>query len=42
MILLVYFASLLTVSGFGAFALWRNGIALGELRSIRDIRREQP
>ena len=36
MVLLVHFASLLTVSGIGAFALWRNGVAIDDLRSIKE------
>ena len=36
MVLLVYFASLLTVSSIGAFALWRNGVAIDDLRSIKE------
>ncbi len=37
MVLLVHFASLLTVSSIGAFALWRNGVAIADLRSIKEI-----
>ncbi len=32
MVTVVQIASLLTIAGIGAFALWRSGIALGELR----------
>jgi len=40
-VLLVYFASLLTVSGIGAFALWRNGITLGQLQSFKENSRDR-
>ena len=36
MVLLVHFASLITVSTIGAFALWRNGVAIDDLRSIKE------
>lgn len=36
MVLLVHFSSLMTVSSIGAFALWRNGVAIADLRSIKD------
>lgn len=36
MVFLVHFASLLTVSSIGAFALWRNGVAIADLRSIKE------
>ena len=36
MVLLVHFASLMTVSTIGAFALWRNGVAIDDLRSIKE------
>ncbi len=32
MVLVVQFSSILVVSGIGAFALWRSGIALDQLR----------
>ena len=35
MVLLVHASTLLTISGIGAAALWRNGIAIGELFSIK-------
>ncbi len=35
MVLAVHFASLITVSVIGAFALWRNGVAIADLRSIK-------
>lgn len=38
MVLLVHFASLMTVSSIGAFALWRNGVAIADLRSIKPPR----
>ncbi len=40
MVLVVQMASLLTISGVGAFALWRNGMAISDLRSIRGNDRE--
>ena len=36
MVLLVHFASLMTISTIGAFALWRNGVAIADLRSIKE------
>ncbi len=36
MVLLVHFASLMTISTLGAFALWRNGVAIADLRSIKE------
>lgn len=39
MVLLVHFASLLAVSSIGALALWRSGVAISELRSIKEIGR---
>ncbi len=36
MVLLVHFSSLITISTIGAFALWRNGVAIADLRSIKD------
>ncbi|MFQ5765695.1 MAG: lysylphosphatidylglycerol synthase transmembrane domain-containing protein, partial [Rhodospirillales bacterium] len=36
MVLLVHFASLMTVSSIGGFALWRNGVAIDDLRSIKE------
>ncbi|NQU62577.1 MAG: flippase-like domain-containing protein [Rhodospirillales bacterium] len=36
MVLLVHFASLITVSSIGAFALWQNGVAIADLRSIEE------
>jgi len=36
MVLLVHFASLMTVSTIGAFAFWRNGVAIDDLRSIKE------
>ena len=36
MVLLIQFAGLLTVSSIGAFALWRDGVAIGDLRSIKE------
>ena len=36
MVLLVHFSNLITVSTIGAFALWRNGVAIADLRSIKD------
>ena len=38
MVLLVHFASLITVSTIGAFALWRSGVAIDDLRLIKDYR----
>lgn len=35
MVLAVQFATMLTVAGVGALALWRNGVALNELRPAR-------
>ncbi len=35
MVLAVQFATMLTVTGVGALALWRNGVALNELRPAR-------
>lgn len=35
MVLLVHVSTLATISGVGAFALWRNGIAIGELAAIK-------
>ncbi|MCH7487493.1 MAG: flippase-like domain-containing protein [Proteobacteria bacterium] len=35
MVLLVHVSTLVTISGVGAVALWRNGIAIGELVSIK-------
>jgi hypothetical protein len=35
MVLLVHVSTLVTISGVGAVALWRNGIAIGELLSIK-------
>ncbi len=42
MVLLVHFASLITVSSIGAFALWRNGVAIADLRSIKESRDGHP
>ena len=36
MVLLVHGSTLVTVSGVGAVALWRNGIAIGELGSVTE------
>jgi hypothetical protein len=36
MVLLVHFASLITVTSIGAFALWRNGVAIADLRAIKE------
>ena len=36
MVLLVHFTSLMTISTIGAFALWRNGVAIADLRSIKE------
>lgn len=35
MVLVVHFSSLLTIAGIGAFALWRNGVAIADLRSVK-------
>lgn len=35
MVLMVEAANLLSVAGIGAFALWRQGVALGDLREVR-------
>ena len=35
MVLVVQSSSMLTVAGIGAFALWRNGIALGDLQTVK-------
>ena len=36
MVLLVHFASLITISTIGALALWRSGVAIADLRLIKD------
>jgi hypothetical protein len=33
-VVVVQFSSVLTVAVIGAFALWRNGIAIGDLRRV--------
>jgi hypothetical protein len=38
MVVVVQFSSVLTVAVIGAFALWRNGIAIGDLRSVKGSR----
>lgn len=35
MVLVVQFSSMLTVASVGAFALWRNGVALGDMQMAR-------
>jgi len=35
MVLVVQFSSMLTVAGIGALALWRNGVALGDLQVVK-------
>ncbi len=35
MVLVVQFSSILTVAGIGALALWRNGVALGDLQMVK-------
>ena len=36
MVLLVHVSTLVTISGVGVVALWRNGIAIGELASVTE------
>ncbi len=42
MVLLVHFATLITVSCIGAFTFWRNGIAITDLRSFRENSDKHP
>lgn len=35
MVVVVHAATILTVAGVGAFSFWRNGITIGELRSLK-------
>ncbi len=42
MVVLVHAATLVTISGIGAFSLWRNGIAIADLNLIKGYRGGSP